>query len=159
MALKVEASLLMWGFEKVGLLVWGCSYHFCLNKDRAQKCSWEIGNFSISLPRGINQGQFWNVIVLWLVFGWWKGFFGRLEALASLDAYQITNYQFLSKLIIFRCLIFEEFNKKVSKSGVSWPIAWKGVIKWFIRFFQNHAPWGTTHFFYPNDSIVKEIVY
>ena len=80
------------------------------------------------------------------VSGHLKGF-GKLETVASLDAYQITNYQFLSKLIIFRCLISEEFKKKVSKSGFSWPIAWEGVIKWFIQFFQNHASWGTTHFF------------
>ena len=39
--------------------------------------------------------------------------FGRFEAVASLDAYQIDNYQFPSKTChFFCCLIFEEFEKE-----------------------------------------------
>ena len=38
--------------------------------------------------------------------------FDRLEAIASLDAYQITNYQFLSKTHHFLLSDFEEFEKK-----------------------------------------------
>ena len=72
---------------------------------------------------------------LGILFCSWKRF-GRFETVASLDAYQITKISFFQKLIIFRCLIFEKFKKKVSKSGVSWPIAWEGVIKRFIRFFK-----------------------
>ena len=90
--------------------------------------------------------------------------FGSLEefwqAWSCSKSWCIPNYRLSVsyKTHLFRCLIFEEFKKKVSKSGVSWPIAWEGVIKWFIRFFQNCAPWGTT-FFYSNDSIMKESVY
>ena len=43
---------------------------------------------------------FQSITILGFCFAHWKGF-DRLEAVASLDAYQITNYQFLSKLIIF----------------------------------------------------------
>ena len=66
-------------FER--LAFWSKVVYIILSKERimAQKCSWEIGNFSISLPRGINQGQFWNVVVLWFVFGRWKGFLADLE--------------------------------------------------------------------------------
>ena len=32
-------------FWKGWFLVWGCSYHFCPEKDRAQKYSREMGNF------------------------------------------------------------------------------------------------------------------
>ena len=50
------------------------------------------------------------------VFGYRKGF-GKLEAVASLDAYQVTKYQVLQKLI-FRCLIFEEIEKENFKSKI-----------------------------------------
>ena len=50
------------------------------------------------------------------VFGYRKRF-GKLEAIASLDAYQATKYQVLQKLI-FRYLIFEEIEKEIFKSGI-----------------------------------------
>ena len=93
-----------------------------------------------------------------LCFCSWKGF-GRFETVSK--SWCIPNYQLSvpTKLIIFRCLISEEFKKKVSKSGVSWSIAGEGVIKWFIRFFQIMPLGAPPIFFYPNDSIMKEIVY
>ena len=52
------------------------------------------------------------------IFGHWKGL-GRFEAIASLDAYQITKYQTLQKLIIFFIAWFSKNSRKrVSKSGV-----------------------------------------
>ena len=64
-----------------------------------------------------------------------KGF-GKFEAVASLDAYQITNYQFPSKTHHFLLLDFQRIREEVFKSGISWPIAWAGVIKRFIWFFR-----------------------
>ena len=62
------------------------------------------------------------------------------------------NYQ-ISKpyknISFFYCLISEEFEKRASKSGVLWPIAWACVIKWFIRFFsKNCALRGTKVFLF-----------
>ena len=51
------------------------------------------------------------------VFGHWKGF-GKLETVANFNAYQITKYQILQKLIIFCCMIFEEFKKEILKSRI-----------------------------------------
>ena len=79
----------------------------------AQKCFREMGNFGQHAPRYHGLGT--------CVFGHRKSF-GRLETVASLDAYQITNYQFLQKIHLFVCLIFEEF-ERVCKSGILWPIA------------------------------------
>ena len=62
----------------------------------AQKCFREMGNFGQHAPRHQS-----NMISRYhgletCVFGHQKSF-GWLEAIASLDPYQITNYQFLSK--------------------------------------------------------------
>ena len=76
------------------------------------KNSREMGNFFDQRAQGINQSdfrvsRFWDLYFLFL-----KGF-GRFEAIASLDAYQITICQTFQKLIIiFFCLIFEKFEKK-----------------------------------------------
>ena len=49
----------------------------------------------------------------WDFYFWLLKRFGRFEAVASLDACQITNYQLPSKTRhFFCCLIFEEFKKK-----------------------------------------------
>ena len=156
----------MWGlFWKVSLLAQGCLGHFCPKGGSWLKSVSEKWVILVNMSQDINQKWFQGIAVLGFCSARGKGLAG-LKLLASLDAYQIINYQFLQKLIIFFCcLISEEFEKKVSKSGVSWPIAWEGVITWlvsksgvswpiawegvitwFIRFFQNHAPWGTTHF-------------
>ena len=59
----------------------------------------------------------------------------------------IPNYQLSvpTKIHLFVCLIFEEF-ERVYKSEILWPIAWEGVIKWFIRFFKI-VPLKAPHFF------------
>ena len=63
-----------------------------------QKCSREMGAFDQHASRH-QSGWFQNITILGTcVFGPWKGF-GSLEAVASLDTYQITNYQFLQKFI------------------------------------------------------------
>ena len=62
------------------------------------------------MPQAINQGDF-KISRSW-DFVWFKRF-GGLEAVASLDVYQITNYQFpLKTHHFFCCLIFEDFEKK-----------------------------------------------
>ena len=70
---------------------------------------WEMGNFlSICLEVSIKViSEYHN---LWILFCSLKRF-GRFETVASLDAYQIINYQFLQKFIIFCCLISKEFEK------------------------------------------------
>ena len=52
-------------------------------------------------------------LVFWSLEG-----FGRFEAIASLDAYQITKYQNLQKFI-FCYLIFEEIEKEFLNHGFS----------------------------------------
>ena len=54
------------------------------------------GPFSINVPQSINQGDF-KVSRFWDLYFWPLKGFGRFKAVASLDAYQITNYQFPSK--------------------------------------------------------------
>ena len=84
-----------------------------------------------------------------------KGF-GRLEAIASLDAYQISKpYKNLSFFIAW---FLKNSRKRVSKSGVLRPIAWAGVIKKFIWFFKNCAPRGT-EISYSNGFKTKGSVY
>ena len=72
-----------------------------------QKYSREMINFGQHAPRHQSKmvSKYHDLGIC--VFGHRKGF-DRLEAVASLDAYQITNCQFLSKLIIFLLLDFEE---------------------------------------------------
>ena len=69
------------------------------------------------------------------VFSHWKGL-ASLKLVASLDAYQITNYQFPLKTLYFLLLDFWRIREKVSKSGILWPIAWVSVIKRFIWLFK-----------------------
>ena len=65
--------------------------------------------------------------------------FGRFETVASLDTYQITNYQFY-KNSSFLLPDFRRIRERVSKSGILGPIAWVGVIKRFIQFFKIVPP-------------------
>ena len=86
------------------------------------------------MPQGINQGDF-RVSRSWNLCFWSLKRFGRFKAVASLDAYQITNYQFLSKTNHFLLPVFWRIREKISNSRILWPIAWAGVIKRFIWFF------------------------
>ena len=71
----------------------------------------KMGNFRSTCPQGINQGDF-RVSGFWDLYFWsFKGF-GRFEAIASLDAYQITKYQTLQKLIIFLLSDFRRIREK-----------------------------------------------
>ena len=76
----------------------------------AQKCFRKMGNF-----RSMCSKTLIKVILgyhdLGILFCSLKRF-GRFETVASLNAYQITKYQFFQKLVIFCCLIFEEFEKE-----------------------------------------------
>ena len=94
-----------------------------LSKERimTQKCYREMGNFWSTCPKASIEDDF-KTSRFWDWRFWSSMGFDRLEAVASLDAYQITNCQFLSKIHHFCCLISEEF-ERVSKLGVLWPIA------------------------------------
>ena len=81
-------------FEGVGFLVQSCLGHFCPKRGLWLKSISEKWAILVNVPQGINQGDF-KISRSW-DFVWFKGF-GRLEAVASLDAYQITKYQFPSK--------------------------------------------------------------
>ena len=69
-----------------------------LSKKRimAQKCYREMGNFWSTCPKASTENDF-KASRFWDLRFWSSRGFDRLEAVASLDAYQITNYQFLSK--------------------------------------------------------------
>ena len=62
----------------------------------AQKCSREMGAFLSTCPKASIRDEF-QVSWFWDLRFWSSRGFDRLEAVASLDAYQITNYQFISK--------------------------------------------------------------
>ena len=116
-----------------------------------------MSNFLVNVPWGINQGDFrasWS----WNLCFWSLKRFGRFEAVASLDAYQITNYQFPSKTHHFLLPNFRRIWEEVSKSGILWPNAWAGMIKRFIWFFKNCAPRGTK-VSYSNGFKTKRSVY
>ena len=98
-------------FWKDWLLVWGCSYHFCPEKDRAQKYSREMGNFwSMCLEASIKViSEYHDLGILFCTLKR----FGRFETVASLDAYQITKYQFffLKKTRYFFVALFSKNSK------------------------------------------------
>ena len=99
MAFQVEASLLSVRIVLEGWpLVRGWSYHFCpKGKIGLKSIFWEMGNFwSMCLEASIK--VIFEYHDLGILFCSLKRF-GRFKAVASLDAYQITNYQFLQKFI------------------------------------------------------------
>ena len=63
-------------FEKVGLLVWGCSYHFCPKKDRAQKYFFE--KWAIFGQCALRHQSRWfsSIRILGFCFAHWKGLAG-----------------------------------------------------------------------------------
>ena len=90
MALQVEAFFSCedcFGFWPFGLKV----FILILSTKRESwlKSISEKWAILVNVPQGINQGDF-KISRSW-GFVWFKGF-GWLEAVASLDAYQITNY-------------------------------------------------------------------
>ena len=91
-----------------------------LSKERVtvQKCSQEMGNFLFGqrAPRHQSKMILKYYGLRTCVFCYRKGV-DRFEVVASFDAYQITKYQVLQKLI-FCCLISEEFEKKNFKSRI-----------------------------------------
>ena len=105
MAFQVEASLLSVRIVLEGWPFGPRLFISFLLEDMAQKYSQEIGNFGSTSPKAsirvISEYHDLRDLCFW---GHQKSF-GRLEAVASLDAYQITNYQFLSKTHHFCCLI------------------------------------------------------
>ena len=82
-------------FWKGWLLVRGCSYHFCPEKNMAQKYSREMGNFLSICPEASIKviSKYHDLGILFCSLKR----FGRFETVASFDAYQITKYQFFFK--------------------------------------------------------------
>ena len=123
-------------FERVIFWSKGCSCHFCPKKRLwLKRYSRKMGNclFYQHAPRHQSRMILKYYGPGTCVFGHWKGV-GRLEAIVSLDAYQIIKYQVLQKLIIFCCLISKEFKKKILKSRIFLAVALAGMIKRFIWF-------------------------
>ena len=120
---QLKASFLIWElFWKGWLLVRSCSYHFCPREKYDSKVFPRNGQFLVDVPWGINQGDF-RALWSWDLCFWSLKRFGRFEAVASLDAYQITNYQFPSKTHHhFLLPDFWRIRKEVSKSRILWPI-------------------------------------
>ena len=98
MAFQVEASLLSVRIVLEGWPFGPRLFISFLSKERimAQKCYREMGNFWSMCPVALNQGDF-RASRSWNLCFWSLKRFGKFEAVASLDSYQITNYQFLSK--------------------------------------------------------------
>ena len=157
MAFQVEASLLMWGLLWKGWLFGPKLFIPLLSTKRVmtQKCFREMGNFRSMCPKTLIK-VISGYHDLGILFCSLKRF-GRFETVASLDAYQITKYQFFQKLVIFLLPDFQRIRERVSESGILEPIAWVDVIKRFIRFFKI-VPLGVPHF-YSNDFTMKESVY
>ena len=111
MAFQVEASLLSVRIVLEGWPFGPRLFISFLSKERimAQKCYREMGNFWSTCPKTSIKDDF---KVSWsCVFGH-QGGFDKLEAVASLGAYQITNYQFLSKTHHFLLPDSKESEKK-----------------------------------------------
>ena len=111
MALQVEAFFLY--EDCFGFWLFGPKLFIpLLSKKRvmAQKCFRKMGNSRSMCPKTLI-----NVISgyhdLGILFCLLKRF-GKFETVASLDAYQITKYQFFQKLVLFCCLISKEFEKE-----------------------------------------------
>ena len=111
MTFQVEASFLSVRIVLEGWPFGPRLFRSFLSKERimAQKYFREMGNFGQHVPRHQSK-MISRCRGLGILFCSLK-MFDRFETVASLDAYQITNYQFLQKFIIFCCLIFEEFEK------------------------------------------------
>ena len=111
-------------------------------KGRAQKYFWKMNNiWSMCLEaliKVISEHHDFGTCV----FGHWKGL-ASLKLVASLNAYQITNYQFPSKTHHFLLLDFRKIQEEVYKSRILWPIVWAGTIKKKVHLiFQKLCPSG-----------------
>ena len=122
-------------------------------KNMAQKCFGEMGNFGQHAPKHQSK-MISRYHGLGTLFCSLKRF-DRFETVASLDAYQITKYQFFQNSSFFVAW-FSKNSRRVFESGILRPIVWVGVIKRFIRFFKI-VPLGTPRF--SKDSKVEESVY
>ena len=89
----------------------------------AQKRSREMSDFWLTCPKALIKVilEYHDLRDLCLVDE--KGFCGRLGAVASLDAYQITKYQFPLKTHHSLLPNFRRIQERVSESGILWPIA------------------------------------
>ena len=149
MAFQVEASLLSVRIVLEGWPFGPRLFISFLFKERimAQKCYRKMGNFLSTCPKASIKDDF-KASLFWNLRFWSSRGFDRLEAIASLDAYRIINYQFLSKTHHFLLPDFQIIWEKVFKSGILWLITRAGMIKKFIRFFQKLCPSGHQGFLF-----------
>ena len=144
---RLKHHFSVWGFFERGCFFWSKGVHII--SVQRKKYGWKVfsknGQFLVNVPWGINQGDF-RASRSWDLCFWSLKRFGRFEAVASLDAYQITNYQFPSKTHHFLLPDFRRIREEISKSGILWPIAWAGVIQRFILLFKI-LPLGARSFF------------
>ena len=93
-----------------GLLVQSCLYHYCQQKVMAQKCFREMGNFWSTCPKSsikvISKYRDLEILRFWSSRGFW-------QAWSCSKSWCIPNYQLSAptKIYLFVCLIFEEFEK------------------------------------------------
>ena len=129
-------------FEKGWLLVQGCSYQFCPKKGLwLKKCSRKMGNFWSTCPKTLIK-----VIPGYHDLGILFCSLKRFEAIASLDAYQITNYQFLQKFNFYTAWFPTNSRKSLwVRNFLACCLSRQDQKVYSI--FQNRAPWGTTFLF------------
>ena len=91
---KLKHFFSMWGlFWKVGLLAQGCLGRFCPKRGSWLKSISKKWVILVNMSQDINQRWFQGIADLRFCSARGKGLAG-LKLLASLDAYQITKYQF-----------------------------------------------------------------
>ena len=152
---QLKASFLIWElFWKGWFLVRSCSYHLCLGKNMAQKYFREMDNFWSMCHGALIKVISKHHDLGTCVFGYWKG-------LASLKLWQVLMHNklpiinFLQKLIIiFCCLIFEEFEKKFLNQELYGQLPEQAWSEYSFGFSKKCAPWSTKAF-YSNGSKVK----
>ena len=102
-------------------------------KGSVQRCTRDIGNncFWSTCPVGIKSMTISRCHSIEICVSSYPKEFGRLEAIASLDAYRITKFQILQNIFLCYYLIFEEFEKEFLSQNFLL-VAWAGVINRFI---------------------------
>ena len=110
---KLKHLFSVWGlFWKVSILTQGCLGHFYPKRGSWLKSISEKWVILVNMSQDINQRWFQGIAVLRFCSAHGKGLAG-LKLLASLDAYQITKYQFFQKLVIFLLLDFRRIRESL----------------------------------------------
>ena len=115
-------------------------------EDYDSKVFLKMDNFWSTCPKasikdGFKVSWSWD-LCFWSLRGFW-------QAWSCSKSWCIPNYQLSISFKTHHFLLpdFRKNREQVSESGILWPVAWVGMIKWFIRFFQNRTPRGIKFFF------------